>query len=200
MIILKLQLIDSDVKNKRHFDSRNSIFWEKLPYSIINGGTMEYEYFSEHYTKYNFYTDEYYNKINLNKPGQYFLMSRMIDNDNKEYKSSKLYYPILSIFYAVVENDYTSFSEDLRYFYYPRTWEKNYNFRDENFIGVPVNFLSEVIPNMELDDQYGNEATLIYGIWDNFPTWKELKRAYEKSWYYLKTRENVIDTILNERN
>ena len=34
---------------------------------------------------------------------------------------------------------------------------------------------------------------LIYDVWNSYPTWKELRRAYERTWWFHKTKQQKRD-------
>jgi glycosyltransferase involved in cell wall biosynthesis len=41
------------------------------------------------------------------------------------------------------------------------------------------------------------DSLLVYGVWDSMPTWQQLKQAYEKTWWFHKTTDELRDIQLN---
>jgi hypothetical protein len=38
---------------------------------------------------------------------------------------------------------------------------------------------------------------LVYGAWNSMPNWKQLKQAYERTWWFYRTEEEKRDIQLN---
>jgi hypothetical protein len=143
------------------------------------------ENFKLHFNKWNFFhyektlEEEYRHAhlhLALNKPGQIFLFEHFVTRG--------LHYPKLAVFLSYIPCDQTL---EIEYSLIKRTYQLN---KDE--------FLESEIKR---DIQWG-DYHLIYDVWNSYPTWKELRRAYERTWWFHKTKQQKrdikINNILNE--
>jgi hypothetical protein len=39
---------------------------------------------------------------------------------------------------------------------------------------------------------------MIYGVWDSYPSWKELRSSYERTWWFHKTKSEKRDITINK--
>ena len=42
-----------------------------------------------------------------------------------------------------------------------------------------------------------HDYLLIYGVWDSMPTWKQLRQAYERTWWFHRNVDELRDLQLN---
>ena len=147
------------------------------------------EEFQEHFNKWNFFDYEgtlenefgylpYSKDLLLRKPGQLFLFENFEDGDHK-----KIHYPRLAVFLDYIPCDQTVEIE-----YSPI--KRNHQLKKNQYLEAEI----------RRDPQWHNYH-LIYGVWNSYPTWKELRRAYERTWWFHKTKSekrNIkINNILN---
>jgi hypothetical protein len=146
--------------------------------------------FTEHFKKY-----EFFNTDNPNKMGQYFLYEKILDG---RYKSNaphdhELFYPKLGVYINGLPCDQTI---ELEWVDYRRTWEWNLEY-DYEYDGKPYkNYIGELpteIERLPLWDDY----LLVYGVWDSMPNWKQLRQAYERTWWFHRTSDELRDLQLN---
>jgi hypothetical protein len=146
-------------------------------------------------------------EYNFNEKGELgdpFLINH-IDN-NQDYVNGLILKPsavfLLEIVASTVVNDIVSISEPVvgifydydlcdqaqvvRWFPYPRTKEYFPNY------GTDV-MVTDSIESLD----WGNDFLMIYDQWDTLPDWKTLRRAYEKTWTYYKSRDMIIDSLVN---
>lgn len=144
--------------------------------------------FKKHFKKYNIFNFKKSINKKLDKPGKFFLYELLEAPDsglvNKDISS--INYPKLSIFLDYLPCDQTIEVEciDVK-----RTYEQNLN----NYY-TPSKINSYII---------WDDYMLIYGVWDSYPNWKELKKAYQKTWWFRRTiseeRNIKLNSILNEK-
>jgi hypothetical protein len=73
-----------------------------------------------------------------------------------------------------------------------RTWETNYLNRT-----VFPNDTRLYDRDIEIDSVIEwSEYIYIFGIWDKYPNWKEMKTAMKESFYYRLSRKDKIDRVL----
>ena len=146
--------------------------------------------FKQHYIKYDW--------LNTNSPtkiGQFFVYEEF--TYFKEPLES-ISYPKLGLYINCLPCDQTIEVEwvDVR-----RTWEDNVKY---DSIIVDKDGLERVYKNSISENQtdikrsilwYDN--VLIYGMWDSMPNWKQLKKAYEKTWWFRKTIQDLRDISIN---
>jgi hypothetical protein len=144
--------------------------------------------FSEKYNK----SHEEFSLSNTNniEVGQFFLYEKMEFTYSRELKRREynIYYPKLAIY---LDSYVADQALEIEYKNVRRNWEHRtkytYLFKDKEY----SNYASEIqgVDTTILwdDDIY------VYGVWDKIPNWKELKKAYEKSIWFKRTKEELRD-------
>jgi hypothetical protein len=149
--------------------------------------------FQEHFNKWNFFDYEgtlenefgylpYSKDLALRKPGQLFLFENFVTNGSTGWGG--VYYPKLAVFLSYIPCDQTV---EIEYSLIKRTYQLN----KDRYLE------SEIKRDPQWVDYH-----LIYDVWNSYPTWKELRRAYERTWWFHKTKQQKrdikINNILNE--
>ncbi len=146
------------------------------------------EEFREHFNKWDYMNFEKTLGKSLNVPGQVFLYENLTSNEH-------IYYPKLSIFL----ND-RPFDQTIEYecFDFRRSWEWRTEVKLLDVYGKEFKTLvAEEQSEIQRHIQWSNYI-LVYGIWDSKPNWKEMRRAYEETWWFHKTKQEKRDTKLND--
>jgi hypothetical protein len=149
--------------------------------------------FNEKYDK-NHRSEFSLTETNNLEPGQFFLYEKMTCPYSSELKKreTNIYYPKLAIY---LDNYIVDQALEVEYKNVRRTWEHRtkytYLYKDKEY----SNYASEIqgINTTILWD----EDLYVYGIWDKIPNWKELKKAYEKSIWFKRTKEELRDIKIN---
>ena len=105
-------------------------------------------------------------------------------------------YPKLATFIEFLPCDQTL---EFRHVNKARTWMWNV----EYIANPQFNYMSSVAERgSEIDSfiPWGKDEIYVFGRWASMPDWKQLKRAYEKSFWFYTTKEDLrnraIDTII----
>lgn len=142
--------------------------------------------FSDHRMKYSLISA--YPHIELGDMGQFFLYELVTDGDI-------IHYPKLAMYINSIIIDQ---AEEIEFVNMRRNCEYNIGFTNENGYKNTISQFSTKIDSVIL---WHNDM-LVYGVWDKKPNWKELKVAYEKTWWYRLTdaqkRERKINLIIND--
>jgi hypothetical protein len=156
---------------------------------------VDKELFTEHFKKYNFFDTN-----SPEKMGQFFLYEKLLDG---RYKSNRphdheLFYPKLGLYLNALPCDQTI---ELEWVDYRRTWEWNvqYDYELDNKDGSKRSFRN-YIGEVETEVQrlpLWHDYLLIYGVWDSMPTWYQLRQAYERTWWFHRTTDELRDLQLN---
>jgi hypothetical protein len=151
--------------------------------------------FTEHFKKY-----EFFNTENPNKMGQYFLYEKLLDG---KYQSNaphdhELFYPKLGVYLNSLPCDQTI---EVEWVDYRRTWEWNteydYEYKDKDGLVKPFkNYIGELPTEIERLAIW-SDYLLVYGVWDSMPTWQQLRQAYERTWWFHRTTDELRDLQLN---
>ena len=135
------------------------------------------------------YRDFDYNSL---KYGKHFLFQtvafHVVDGIQK-YEMSK---PILGTFieYGVVDQ-----AIEYKFICPPRTWELNH--RHNNKFGENKDIsLYDLDVKVETVLEW-SQFIFIFGIWDKFPDWKEMKTSMKETFYYRLSRKEKIKRILS---
>lgn len=135
--------------------------------------------FSEHIKKFDFY------EIEPIKTGQFFLY------EITDYKH--IHYPRLAVYLNSVLVDQAL---EIEYYDIRRSWEDRVSIISGNR-HVPLPLFGSTISSVLI----WSNSVLIYGVWDKKPTWRELKSAYQKTWWFRITnsqkRDRKIKSIIN---
>jgi hypothetical protein len=79
---------------------------------------------------------------------------------------------------------------------YRRTWEWNTKY-DYEYDGKPYkNYIGELPTEIERLPLW-DDSLLVYGVWDTMPNWKQLRQAYERTWWFHRTTDELRDLQLN---
>jgi len=151
--------------------------------------------FNEHFHKYEFF------KINSpKKMGQFFLYEKLLDG---RYKSNvphdhELFYPKLGLYLNSLPCDQTL---EIEWVDYRRTWEWNaqyeYEYSDKD---GSKRIFERYIGELETETQrlpIWHDYLLVYGVWDSMPNWKQLKQAYERTWWFHRTTDELRNLQLD---
>lgn len=115
------------------------------------------------------------------KQGQFFLYETLI---NKE-----LSYPKLGLF---VDSYVVDMALEVEWIDVRRTWEYNikykYIYNDNEYLHYACEDRRELEALIIWDD-----SMFVYGVWDVIPSWKELRKEYERSLWYKRD----IDALRN---
>ena len=137
--------------------------------------------FSNHRKKWDFL-----NYSNNRKMGKYFLYEKE--------QHDKIYYPQLGVYLNDVPCDQTI---EVEWVNYRRSceWRIEYNVEYEDKDGLVRKW-----PSLLAEDRTEIETLiiwddylLVYGMWDSFPSYMDLKRAYENTWWFYKTIDEKRD-------
>ena len=129
------------------------------------------------------YRDFDYNKL---KYGKHFLFQTVSFDDGVGYEMSK---PIMGTF---IEYNVVDQAIEYKLLCPQRTWEYNYRNRTEFQGGIR---LYENDIKIESILEWG-EYVFVFGIWDKYPDWKEMKVAMKESFYYRMSRKDKIERVL----
>lgn len=147
--------------------------------------------FNNHYKKYDFFHSDHSPK----KMGQFFLYEKVFDGS---YKSNKphdyqLFYPKLGVYINELPCDQTI---EVEWVDYRRTWEWRTKYDYEyngNTYQSHIGQLPSEIERLPLWD----DCLLVYGVWDSMPNWKQLRQAYERTWWFHRTKDELRDLQLD---
>ena len=157
------------------------------------------EEFQSHFHKWEFF--EYTKTISeidgviqddqyLRYPGKIFLYEKFT-----YAKDRKLYYPKIGIYLNGLPCDQTI---EVEWVDWRRNWELNKQYEFVNDKGESKSgsftYLSSVVQSLPI----WNDYLLIYGVWDKLPNWKELRKYYERTWWFHKTIQEKRDIMLNQ--
>ncbi len=147
--------------------------------------------FSSHYKKWDFLKTNMY----PTKMGQLFLYEKCLSSD----KITTINYPKLGVYLNALPCDQTI---EVEWVDWRRTCEYNIEYFTKNSNGDEFEVLLA-----ENDTQIQRlplwwDGILVYGVWDSFPTWTDLRRSYEMTWWFHRPINEVrnikLDRIFNE--
>lgn len=151
--------------------------------------------FTEHFKKY-----EFFNTENPKRMGQYFLYEKLLDG---RYKSNvphdhELFYPKLGVYLNSLPCDQTI---EVEWVDYRRTWEwrleYDYEYKDKDgSVKIFKNYIAELPTEIERLPIW-SDYLLVYGVWDSMPNWQQLRQAYERTWWFHRTTDELRDLQLN---
>ncbi len=151
------------------------------------------EEFNKHFHKY-----EFFKTNSPKKMGQFFLYEKLLDG---RYKSNiphdhELFYPKLGLYLNGLPCDQTI---EVEWIDYRRTWEWRVEYDYEYDGKTFQNYIAE----LETETQrlpIWHDYLLVYGVWDSMPNWKQLRQAYERTWWFHRNtdelRELQLDRLL----
>jgi len=160
------------------------------------------EEFSKHFKKWNFFdyddTLAFIDGVNpasvrLNNPGVIFLYEKYKSKWNGQQE--RIYYPKIGIYINGIPCDQTV---EVEWVNLRRNWEYNrkYQYTDPQGETKEYDFcyLATQVQSLPI---WGDDL-LIYGVWDKLPGWKELKKHYQRTWWFHKTIEKQRDIMINQ--
>lgn len=163
-------------------------------YQLIDEGNEE---FSKHFDIWNFF--EYNNTLkkldNVDPesvrllPGKIFLYEKLINSSGR-----KLYYPKVGIYLNSLPCDQTV---ELEWVDCRRNWEYNKTY-EVDVKGETKNGDFFYLPSQVQSLPIWHDYLLIYGVWDKLPDWKELRKHYERTWWFHKTIQSKRDITINK--
>ena len=148
--------------------------------------------FTKHFRQY-----EFLSRNDVKDMGQYFLYENYLSNSygdraDKKYDSI-LTYPKLGVYLNSLPCDQTIEVEwvDCR-----RTWEWRTEYDYEHDGKTYQNYIAEDRTEIKRLALW-SDSMLVYGVWDSKPNWKQLKQAYERTWWFHRTKDELRDIQLN---
>lgn len=152
--------------------------------------TVDKKLFTDHFEKY-----EFFKANSPDRMGQFFLYEKLLDG---RYKSNKphdheLFYPKLGVYLNALPCDQTI---EVEWVDYRRTWEWNIQYDYEHDGKAYRNYMGELPTEIERLPLW-SDYLLIYGVWDSMPTWKQLRQAYERTWWFHRTKDELRNLQLD---
>lgn len=158
--------------------------------------------FSKHFKLWNFFdyddTLERLDGVNAKSvrfvsPGKVFLYEKLISDYTT---GEKLYYPKIGLYLNSLPCDQTV---EVEWIDWRRTWEYNRNYEwmgDKGEVENTGDF--SLLPTQVHTLPIWHDYLLIYGVWDKLPSWKELRKYYERTWWFHKTIQDNRDIKINQ--
>jgi hypothetical protein len=146
--------------------------------------------FTDHFEKY-----EFFKANSPNRMGQYFLYEKLLDG---RYRSNRphdhqLFYPKLGVYLNSLPCDQTI---EVEWVDYRRTWEWKVEYDYQHEGKVYKHYMGELPTDIQRLPLW-NDYLLIYGVWDSMPTWYQLRQAYERTWWFHRTKDELRNLQLN---
>lgn len=147
--------------------------------------------FTNHFKKYEFIGTKY----SPRKMGQFFLYEKLIDG---QYKSNRphdyeLFYPKLGVYINSLLCDQTI---EVEWVDYRRTWEWRVEYKYQHDGKEFENYIAELPTEIDRLILWGDDI-LVYGVWDTMPNWNQLRQAYERTWWFHRTSDELRDIQLD---
>ena len=148
--------------------------------------------FTNHFRQY-----EFLSRNDVKYIGQYFLYENHLSNSYGDRADKKydfiLTYPKLGVYLNSLPCDQTIEVEwvDCR-----RTWEWRTEYDYEHDGKTYLNYIAEDRTEIERLALW-SDSMLVYGVWDSKPNWKQLKQAYERTWWFHRTKDELRNLQLN---
>ena len=161
-----------------------------LSTGVVGVSVVDKKLFTEHFKKYEFFSTD-----SPKTMGQFFLYEKILDG---RYKSNtphdhELFYPKLGVYLNGLPCDQTI---EIEWVDYRRTWEWNTKY-DYEYDGKPYkNYIGELSTEIERLPLW-DDSLLVYGVWDTMPNWKQLRQAYERTWWFHRTTDKLRDLQLD---
>ena len=158
--------------------------------------------FSKHFKLWNFFDDDTLEgldgvdtkSVRLWTPGKVFLYEKLISDYTTD---QKLYYPKIGLYLNSLPCDQTV---EVEWADWRRTWEYNSTYEWTNDKGEIKNTGDfSILPTQVQSLPIWHDYLLIYGVWDKLPGWKELRKHYERTWWFHhKTIQDKRDITINQ--
>ena len=175
--------------------TKEEVLKSKIKSIFILEDDMSKKPLMEHFKKYDFFHTK-----SPNKMGQYFIYEKFLDGsfDSSSKYVHQLFYPKLGVYINSLPCDQTI---DVEWIDYRRTWEwrleYDYEYKDKDgLVKTYKNYIAELPTEIERLPLW-NDSLLIYGVWDSMPSWQQLKQAYERTWWFHRTVDELRDLQLN---
>jgi hypothetical protein len=151
---------------------------------------VDKELFKKHFDKYNFFDTNTPTKM-----GQFFLYEKLIDGRFKSNRphDHELFYPKLGLYLNSLPCDQTV---ELEWVDCRRTWEWQIEYEYEYEGKKYKNYMGEVETEIQRLPMW-HDYLLIYGVWDSMPNWQQLRQAYERTWWFHRTTDELRDIQLD---
>jgi hypothetical protein len=151
---------------------------------------VDKELFTDHFKKY-----EFFNTENPKRMGQYFLYEKLLDGRFKSNRphDHELFYPKLGVYLNGLPCDQTI---EVEWVDYRRTWEWRLEYEYEHDGKTYQNYIGEIPTEIERLPIW-HDYLLVYGVWDSMPNWQQLRQAYERTWWFHRTNDELRDLQLN---
>jgi hypothetical protein len=157
-----------------------------LQFSEVNSDVqlVDKTLFKNHFDKYNYFDTNRPQKI-----GQFFLYEKLMDG---RYKSNvphdhELFYPKLGLYLNSLPCDQTV---ELEWVDCRRTWEWQVKYEYKYEGKKYHHYMGEVETEIQRLPMW-HDYLLIYGVWDSMPNWRQLRQAYERTWWFHRTTDEL---------
>jgi hypothetical protein len=161
--------------------TKEEVFKSREKFIEIDGS--KFDDLKSHWRKYNFYDCN----NTPNRMGQFFLYE--LNTSSTREKKDRVYYPKLGLYINSLPCDQTL---QIEWIDYRRNWEWRTEYDYEYNGKVYKNYIGDtetVIKSLPI----WNDTLLIYGVWDSMPNWKQLRQAYERTWWFHRDKDEVRD-------
>lgn len=144
--------------------------------------------FLKHFRKWDFFKNQ--DEFNHREFGKFFLYEEVTSGDKV-----RINYPKLALFInesvvdQVIQVDYIDYT--------PRTWETNSEYTIYHD-GKPYECLVNDRESKINSTILWGDTLLVYGAWSGMPNWKQLKVAYQKSWWFHREIDKMRDLKLKD--
>jgi hypothetical protein len=116
--------------------------------------------------------------------GQHFLYETI---KSEGYKSdTHISYPKLGIYLDAYPCDQTI---EIEWVDHRRSWEWKFRISEHFFVAEERTILNYL--------PLWGDMICIYGVWDVRPNWRQLKQAYEKTWWFWRDQDELRDIQIN---
>jgi hypothetical protein len=175
------------------YENKEEAFKSRERFIFFKEGEDNSEEFTKHFKKYEFFNNDDTPK----KMGQFFLYELFLSNSYGD-KADKIYkniltYPKLGLHLNLLPCDQTI---EVEWIDFRRSWEWNaeykYTYNDKEY----KNYIGELGTEINRLPLWG-DCMLVYGVWDSMPNWKQLRQAYERTWWFYRTEEEKRNIQLN---
>lgn len=168
--------------------TKEEIFQSKEKYIYLTLNEENSLQFTNHWKKWDFFNTRHPSSM-----GQYFVYEIFNEINYNSKFNSKISYPKLAIYVNALACDQTI---ELEWVDYRRTWEWNLEYEYIHEGKTYRNYISEIPTEINRMPLWG-DMMLIYGVWDSKPNWKQLRQAYEKTWWFWRSPDQIRNIQLN---